>query len=389
MYTCKNCGKPNCKNELCFKCNVKLNGPAPKSPCTYCGKIARGKICKDCRIKYAIKNQKQYCEMCGKQLTLSYNPERKHCVKCANILTRMKDVERNKQNSIRVCKFCGKEFKQKETLSPSEYRTFCSLKCASKFGHEIRNHNKENFEMKILNYIKSQDTYVTLPHLKNALKLTNKQLETYDVDIVQLNKQCGYEINNDYIITNNKRSEVKNIKINTTCERAIILKNEIIQWLREQGHFTPIRSILKHFHIDFYTTWKRYGFDNYLLHKEAGIPYSRNISWAEYRAADICKEYFGEDDVVTQKRFSGLKSDKGWGLRFDIYIKSINSIIEIDGEQHYNKNHIYSHDHNDIKKEQYAKDNNIALYRIRIKPSNDFEERVHDLCKKLGVLKES
>ena len=151
--------------------------------------------------------------------------------------------------------------------------------------------------------------------------------------------------------------------------------------------------MLKEFHIDFYSTWRRFGFDIVELHNEAGVPYSRTTSWHEIKVASDAKELFGEDDVVTQKRFEGLKSAKGWPLRFDIYVKSRNCLIEVDGEQHYNKDHVYcKHLDTDSLKEEYAKANGITLERLRIAPTATFDQREADLLvkiKNMDVVKES
>lgn len=80
-----------------------------------------------------------------------------------------------------------------------------------------------------------------------------------------------------------------------------------------------------------------------------------------------------------EKEIEGMNSKKGYPLRFDFFISSLNLAIEYDGEQHFNPNM-----HNsrkdflyyvscDRRKNIFCKKNNIRLIRLNKKHINDIE----------------
>lgn len=387
MYTCKKCGKKNCKDELCYQCKL-ASKLITVQPCAICGKPVKGTICKECRQRTAIKNNQQYCIVCGKPLSTSYNPKRLRCRACAAKDTGAR-IKKETHVGVKLnCEFCGAYIPQNETLPPCEARRFCSLQCASRYGHSIRNHTKEHTIDKIKSYIKDKGEYVSKTAIKKSLKLNDKQLRTYNINVDDINKELGYA--KPVIVSRGRKKGKTYGKQDPNSEKAKELEAAIVSWIKEQGHCVPIREILKHFHISYDGAWHKYAFDNVELHYKAGVPYSRNSSWFEIEAAKVFKEYFGDDKVVSQKRYPDLVGPKGWALRFDVYLVDLNTLVEIDGEQHYT-DHIYKKDNNyDRIKEQYARDHGIPLHRIRIAPSSSFIQRVRDFCEtQLEVIKES
>jgi hypothetical protein len=73
------------------------------------------------------------------------------------------------------------------------------------------------------------------------------------------------------------------------------------------------------------------------------------------------------NNIICEYTNEKLLSPKGYPLRIDFYIPSKNLMIEADGLQHYDENHIwyseYSKECDEIKN-QYCLDNNIKLVRI-------------------------
>lgn len=76
---------------------------------------------------------------------------------------------------------------------------------------------------------------------------------------------------------------------------------------------------------------------------------------------------------IKQKRFKECKNKRS--LPFDFYLPIYNICIEVDGEQHFDKNRVFAYGINKEKefelrneldniKNQYCKDNNIKLLRI-------------------------
>ena len=78
-------------------------------------------------------------------------------------------------------------------------------------------------------------------------------------------------------------------------------------------------------------------------------------------------------DFFREKSFDGLRSAKGYPLRFDFWIPSRNLLIELDGRQHYkfidgmhkNEDEFNIQIDNDERKMIYAKDNGLHLLRVR------------------------
>lgn len=98
--------------------------------------------------------------------------------------------------------------------------------------------------------------------------------------------------------------------------------------------------------------------------------------YSESKMAQLAKKLLKERniDFEVEKTFEELRNPlTGKLLRYDIYIPSINTIIEIDGTQHQKavsyyggKRKLVESKHRDYIKNKYVLDNKIKLYRIEI-----------------------
>jgi len=102
-----------------------------------------------------------------------------------------------------------------------------------------------------------------------------------------------------------------------------------------------------------------------------------------------CKNSKGENQInlilnknninfETEKRFNDCRYKNP--LPFDFYLNDYNTCIEFDGEQHFNENHFFNIDGLKIRdniKNNYCKDNNIILYRIK------YNENIMKVMKKI------
>lgn len=76
------------------------------------------------------------------------------------------------------------------------------------------------------------------------------------------------------------------------------------------------------------------------------------------------------EGIECEVGFEGLVGNTGYPLRVDFYIPSLNLVIEADGAQHSNPDHIWANwatgsvQEYDLKKDTYFKINNINLVRI-------------------------
>lgn len=403
---CKVCGKPS-EFEYCFKCRRKALGleANEETPCAICGKPTKGVRCKECRSKYSYKNNRKHCVDCGKELCLSYDKNMKRCADCARKYVAKIKREKAAQRmasypAFLACEACGKQFPFKLVRCTNKPAKVCSYACGSKLRHIKAGNTRDTMIAKITAYIKDKKRYVTESEIKASLKVNRQQLRRYGISTSDLNKQLGFAERRKAHVTvlPKGRRGVEKRRQQRTREvehsgAGDALRDNIVAWIREQGTQVTIRQILNHFHIDFYSTWNRYGFTIQDLHERAGVKYNRTVSWYELHVLKILRDVFGEHDVVAQKRFNDLYGDKGWPLRYDMYVKSRNCLIEVDGEQHYTDSGPYSKSAvYDAHKVNYAAEHCIPLLRIRIAPTNTFEERTLDLVnqiKQLDVVKES
>jgi len=107
----------------------------------------------------------------------------------------------------------------------------------------------------------------------------------------------------------------------------------------------------------------------------------------------LCKLSFGEREIFRflidrcipferEYTFDELKGVNGGLLRFDFYIKSINTIIEYDGEQHFIPIEQFGGikglkivKHHDYMKDKFCNENNYKLLRITYKD----KEKIRDI----------
>jgi very-short-patch-repair endonuclease len=98
--------------------------------------------------------------------------------------------------------------------------------------------------------------------------------------------------------------------------------------------------------------------------------------------------------IVREKRFEECRSfkQKNNRLRFDFYITSWNILIEVDGSQHTDKQNPYWTPQltlNDKVKDEFAKKQNVPLFRIRCCEREQFKEQLDLLltfCQQLATL---
>lgn len=84
-------------------------------------------------------------------------------------------------------------------------------------------------------------------------------------------------------------------------------------------------------------------------------------------------------DFRTQHTFPECLGTRGRVIPFDFYIPSLNTCIEFDGKQHYDKtSKFYSEDliKNDITKNKFCESNNIRLIRISFRQIDEIEKKL-------------
>jgi len=116
--------------------------------------------------------------------------------------------------------------------------------------------------------------------------------------------------------------------------------------------------------------------------------YPRNASYKERFIIKLLRDYNVEYEK--EKSFKDLKSKSGYPLRFDFCISGKDEIvlIEYDGEHHINGEGYLSNNtiQNDKIKNEYCKDNNITLYRIKDCSDEDLEVKIKNILYKESIV---
>lgn len=106
----------------------------------------------------------------------------------------------------------------------------------------------------------------------------------------------------------------------------------------------------------------------------AGSRYTQmNFHKHEIRLTKILESYYGSPKVVTSFHPKWALTDKDVLFEYDIYIKSLNLLIEYNGIQHYKYTPFFHHERkkflvqkdHDKKKKQLAKENKYKLMIFR------------------------
>ncbi len=99
------------------------------------------------------------------------------------------------------------------------------------------------------------------------------------------------------------------------------------------------------------------------IHQELGIMSPHRVF--ESLVGSTLEELY--PDIKHEQTFDGCVSPKGYPLRFDFYSKAAGLLVEADGDQHIDENHLYSSEYYrlcDEIKMRWAKSSNILLVRI-------------------------
>lgn len=185
-----------------------------------------------------------------------------------------------------------------------------------------------------------------------SCKYCNKTFEP-----VYTNK-AGYSYINNAVIFCSKRCAAKDKK---TVEKQQIVQ-DIIDYVTEKNRYCTKDEILKGVKRSSKTLTK-------LQISIVGIQEALGLTKPKSIFAEKVYTYLKKvcDNIECEKTFEDLRSSKGYLLRLDFYIESLNIIVEADGTQHIDENNPWytSYLKNcDAIKDSYAKDNGICMVRI-------------------------
>ena len=157
----------------------------------------------------------------------------------------------------------------------------------------------------------------------------------------------------------------------------------LITAVQKAGAYLPQKELLHKAHMC-YNTMRKYGFNAPMINFEAG--FSKDNSTSEQLAYNYLKHFI--PDLIAEKTFEDCRSLKGYKLRFDLYSKKMNLLIEIDCSYHHystKRTMIENQLINDKLKNLYAKEHNIQMVRIPVKDhtkvsQSDIAKALPELC---------
>lgn len=361
-----------------------------KNNCAICGKTCQGTICKDC-----------------------YNKSR-HEKRTARL------NKQKEETCVYYCQHCGKQI----PWDPSfKYRTpkYCSLKCAGhaeKHNHPLW-HTKEEVIGKINAEIDRTGKYVTRRQLHHDLHISDKVLTRLGLKLTEINEAKGKYFHEDYHrikdlflngfvgtlseareflgITKSARIFVKELrekagtKIDVNVKTKEEIENTILEYIKTVKRSVTTVEIINQLHVDHYCTLVKNGVSISELNEKAGYPSTTERSSYVLKAVEIF-ENLGIGNWEFEKFFKSLKSPTSkWSLKFDLYNRRLNILIEIDGPEHYKNSKdagtVEAHERDRIK-DKWAKDNGITLIRIPTMPYDTFDSRVKAVAENLKKLGE-
>lgn len=205
--------------------------------------------------------------------------------------------------------------------------------------------------------------YLSMYDLTRRLRVFSEHVyRGFSIDVHSLNESCGFT----------KSSPMKKIDDSNLLEKITFLVSTSSRYVT-QYEICEVLNLKSS-----YLT--KSGIDTVAINAEYGKHPS--YSWYESKIEQVLVS-LGIGDVICQKTFEDCRSDRNRLLRFDFYLPNLSIIVEADGSQHYDDNHVFYKDiqvRNDRIKEDYCKLHKIRLVRIpyciRQVRSNSFVQAV-------------
>lgn len=332
------------------------------------------------------------CQVCGKSFTRKYhgNPRTKHKLCSTACGRRFKNTESFKQFQTKLSTGVKDLFELLGRAPTfSQLKRYLQVSCCTLTNHHYTSckiaqmcgdYSRKPYKKYYIDYTYQQlltkckdiilrsQFYTSLEAVAQTLKVRRDWLSK-KIDINALRKQLG--------------------KDNLPKRDIQAIKNQLINWLKTQKHYTSLRILLDTNHIDYNSTFVPLGCTIEQLNKLAGFK-KPTASWAEQHLYFSLLQYFDKEDIKRQAKFPQLRSKKGYLLRYDFKIESMKVLIQVDGQHHTNpKAKYYSLDlvQRDKKKQKFAEDKGFRFFRIPYKGPQDFDKRVCRLIRQLGIVK--
>lgn len=283
-----------------------------------------------------------------------------------------------------------------------------------------RKETKDALETRLVSYIKGRGRYVTLAELRRDLHLSDKLLYSRGLSCPELNLKAGVigqlpdntkskeEIEVAYMellktnrsIRMHEAARVIGVSVeymeklgiragdlrkrvglaNCTSKTRDEVETLVVTWLKTQPCYRSAQDICRALHIDFKCAIQNNGLSISELNALAG--HSRIAgSYHEELAVSLCQA--AGLMVERQKTFPGCV-DKS-KLRYDIWLPEYSTLIEINGEQHYQPRYptYEGQKRRDAIKATFAAQHNMPLFIVDIAPKNTFETRLRSVIQQI------
>lgn len=234
---------------------------------------------------------------------------------------------------------------------------------------------KESLETHVKSIILEQKRYipeVEFVRVRNGVQL-GPHLTTFKIlkiSVHNLNLELGY---------NKSSPKIKVDKSNLI----VAFKNYILK----KARYVSQQEFVEKFKISLSYLTKS-DIDTIDLNYELG--YRDGFSYMESYAFEVFTE-FGIKEIIRQKTFDDCLSDKGIKLRFDFFLPEYNLLVELDGPQHFDKNHKYwskSQVQRDLIKNAYVLSKSFNFIRIpwagRFDTSKHIKHRILETLESLS-----
>lgn len=359
------------------------------------------------------------CEICGSSIDPDTVRTRKRAGKsiiCRNCI----DVERALQRAYRIvlkkealskktCVICGGPIPWKDMYdrkSEKYWPETCSPYCHGVKSRAKYRYTKEYVENKLKEYLLQVGHPCTHDQALHGSHLASKVLTKLGVSILAVQKELfGLQVDRVHADINQVEPitapELQDLVAKygiDACSYAefcdkVITKHETdnyaitpglvedlyLSYIGHVGHYVPKVVIIKGlFHDKWAVRNAAINIDSISINWKMGYRDPKR-SWYEIEAGLYLRKLFGHKNVSAEHTFTDCRSNKNFPLRFDFYVPYHRLLVEIDGEQHTDKNNAFYTEQlaaNDRIKKDYAEQNGYTLVRVPTMPRFTFTSRL-------------
>lgn len=359
------------------------------------------------------------CELCGEPIEPSIVRSRKRvgksiicraCVqkeKAADFAAR---IERKKALfAERRCAVCGGPIKWKDSYdrkTPTHWPKTCCARCHGIYAKRNDVLTPEQCIARIEAYLKEVGHPCPHNQILHGIHMASKVLTKLHISILDVQKKFfGLDVDRVHAdLTAYKKVDLPSLSeiadelqlsvdnYQDLCDAILqrhrdkelklskeLLERVYLSYIGFKGHYVP-KVVVVHelFHKNWTVEQLLKDVSSLMMNWQAGYKDPKR-SWYELEAALYLRKQFGADKVSAEHTFPDCRSSKDFPLRFDFYVPEYRLLVEVDGEQHANKDNSFYTDQlaaNDRIKEAYAAEHDYILVRVPTTPRFTFTSRL-------------